>query len=46
MKIGFGTIQGFTHRQLDYNNQDAVLVMENDNYTIGVIADGCGSGGG
>lgn len=44
MKIGYGSIQGFTHRQLEYNNQDFVLVSENDNYNIGLIADGCGSG--
>jgi serine/threonine protein phosphatase PrpC len=44
MKIGYGTIQGFTHRKLEYNNQDFVLVSENDEYNIGLIADGCGSG--
>jgi hypothetical protein len=44
MKIGYGSIQGFTHRQLEYNNQDFVLVSENDEYNIGLIADGCGSG--
>ena len=44
MKIGYGTIQGFTHRNLEYNNQDFVLVSENIGYNIGLVADGCGSG--
>jgi hypothetical protein len=44
MKIGYGSIQGFTHRKLEYNNQDAVLVLESDECTVGLITDGCGSG--
>jgi len=44
MKIGYATIQGHTHRNLEYNNQDFVLITENDNFKIGLIADGCGSG--
>jgi serine/threonine protein phosphatase PrpC len=44
MKIGYGSIQGFTHRNLEYNNQDFVLVEENEEYSMGLIADGCGSG--
>lgn len=44
MKIGFGSIQGYTHKKLEYNNQDFVLVNEEENYTLGLIADGCGSG--
>ncbi|GEM_PF-4980717 len=43
MRIGYATIQGFTHRNLEYNNQDSVLVIENDKFIIGLIADGCGS---
>lgn len=44
MKIGYATIQGYTHRTLEYNNQDFVLITEADNCKIGLIADGCGSG--
>lgn len=44
MKIGFGNIQGATHKKLEYNNQDFVLVSEEENYTLALIADGCGSG--
>jgi len=44
MNIGYGTTQGFTHRNLDYNNQDAVITMEDKGCTIGIVADGCGSG--
>ena len=44
LKIGSGTIQGASHRKLDYNNQDAVLIVEYENLTIGIVADGCGSG--
>jgi serine/threonine protein phosphatase PrpC len=44
MKIGYGSIQGFTHKKLEYNNQDFVLVDENKEYNIGLVADGCGSG--
>ncbi len=44
MKIGYGSIQGFTHRKLEYNNQDFVLVSENEECNIGLVADGCGSG--
>ncbi len=44
MRIGYGTIQGAAHRNLDYNNQDAAFVFESGNVLIGVIADGCGSG--
>lgn len=29
---------------MDYNNQDAVYVTNNQKFSIGVIADGCGSG--
>lgn len=44
MKIGYATIQGASHRKLEYNNQDAVLVQESDDAIIGIVADGCGSG--
>lgn len=44
MDINYGTTTGYSHRRLDYNNQDAVFVIENENYSIGIIADGCGSG--
>jgi len=37
MKKGYGTIQGFTHRKLEYNNQDFVLVSENEDYNIVLI---------
>ena len=43
-RTGYATTPGYTHRKLDYNNQDAVLLVEHENYTIGIIADGCGSG--
>lgn len=44
MKIAYGTIQGSVHRNLDYNNQDSVLVIQNNNLVVGIVADGCGSG--
>lgn len=44
MKIAYGSIAGSVHKKLEYNNQDFVLVTQNDKMTIGLIADGCGSG--
>lgn len=44
MDINYGTILGHSHRVLDYNNQDAIIIKEHENYCIGIIADGCGSG--
>ncbi len=43
MKIGYATIQGYTHRKLEYNNQDSVGVFQYENCKIGIITDGCGS---
>ncbi len=44
MKIAYATIAGSTHRTLYYNSQDAVEIVQTPNYTIGIVADGCGSG--
>jgi len=37
------SVIGSEHVRLNLNNQDALLVTENDNYLMGVVADGCGS---
>lgn len=44
MKLNYGSIQGSVHRKLDYNNQDAVHIYQTNELTIGIVADGCGSG--
>lgn len=44
MKIAYASIAGNTHRKLDYNNQDFVLVKSFEGIEICLVADGCGSG--
>lgn len=44
MKIADASIIGSIHRNLNYNNQDALHIIEEENFTIGIVADGCGSG--
>ena len=44
MKTAYGSISGSVHKRLEYNNQDFVMVTQNEDCIIGLIADGCGSG--
>ena len=42
--IQSASVIGSHHRSVNKNNQDAVVVVENDEITVGIVADGCGSG--
>lgn len=44
MNIAYASIVGSTHRALEYNNQDFVLVKSIADIQICLVADGCGSG--
>ncbi|MDD3900675.1 MAG: protein phosphatase 2C domain-containing protein [Fermentimonas sp.] len=44
IKIASGSIIGSVHHKMCYNNQDHYIVEQNDDYIIGLVADGCGSG--
>lgn len=44
MNIADASIIGSVHRNLNYNNQDALQIIQENHFTIGVVADGCGSG--
>ena len=41
--VGGATQQGVEHKLDNQNNQDAVSILINDSYLIGVICDGCSS---
>jgi hypothetical protein len=41
--VGGATQQGVEHKRENQNNQDAVSILINDGYLIGVICDGCSS---
>jgi len=42
--IQSASIIGSHHRLVNKNNQDAVVVVENGEVIVGIVADGCGSG--
>lgn len=41
--LGGATRQGWSHRQQDTNNQDAVSISIDNDIMIGVVCDGCTS---
>jgi len=41
--IASGSIIGNMHRKMNYNNQDALLLAEGEEYCVGIVCDGCGS---
>lgn len=43
-KIAMGSVIGREHQRLGKNNQDAYFLLSNEDYTIAVVCDGCGSG--
>lgn len=43
MQIISASIEGISHRQLHYNNQDAYKVKQEADFIVGVVCDGCGS---
>ena len=43
-QLAKGTITGREHIRLGKNNQDAYYSVSNEDYTIAVVCDGCGSG--
>lgn len=44
MEIAYRTKLGFSNIKLNYNNQDAVIVVDKPDYKIGILAYGSGSG--
>jgi hypothetical protein len=43
-ELAFGSIQGREHLRLAKNNQDAYYTLSNEQHTIAIVCDGCGSG--
>lgn len=42
---GTASVIGSSHYKLYYNNQDAYSFYQSENCIVGIVADGCGSGG-
>ncbi len=45
IQMTYASMIGAVHEKLNFNNQDAVLVHRDKDIIIGLLADGCGSGG-
>ena len=43
-ELAAGSIRGREHLRLGRNNQDAYAILSNEQYTVAVVCDGCGSG--
>ncbi len=43
-ELAVGSIRGREHLRLERNNQDAYATLSNEQYTVAVVCDGCGSG--
>ena len=43
-ELAAGSVRGREHLRLGRNNQDAYAILSNEQYTVVVVCDGCGSG--
>ncbi|MDJ0897902.1 MAG: protein phosphatase 2C domain-containing protein [Xenococcus sp. MO_188.B8] len=43
-ELAVGSVRGREHLRLERNNQDAYAILRNEQYTVAVVCDGCGSG--
>ena len=43
-ELAAGSVRGREHLRLERNNQDAYAILRNEQYTVAVVCDGCGSG--